>query len=76
MPGRAMNASASRAISALCWCMSSTGIKSPIVCPQSCATTICSYQASNKYLKHNLSSSFDSSFPKAFLKQAFLNCGD
>jgi hypothetical protein len=71
MPGRAMNASASRAISALRWCMSSTGINSPIVCPQSCATTICRYQASSKYLKHNLSSSFDSSFPKAFL-----SCGD
>jgi hypothetical protein len=57
MPGRAINASASPAIT-LHWCSSSSaGIDTPIVCPQRCATTICRYQASSKYLKHNLSSS-------------------
>lgn len=36
LPGRAMKASARRAISALRWCMSSTAIRSPTVFPQIC----------------------------------------
>lgn len=52
LPGRAMKASARRAISALRWCMSSTAIRSPTVFPQIC----------NSHKLVNLAHQFPSSF--------------